>query len=295
MIAEGQMLGGGKDFPASIGATTPMTVILNLPTTPQSTVSVTNPGAQTGAVGTAVRLPIQASDSDGGALSYSASGLPPGLSIDTATGVIAGTPTTTGASSVTVTATDVNGGSASTTFQWTIVARTPGISLQPSSGPPGSSVAISGTGFFPGSTVDVYFGAASSPTASFTADPSGNITGMLAIPSSLPKGPQSVQANDGHGDISNTTFTVTAGLTLKPSSGPPGSGVAVTGTGFVPGSTVDVYFGGATSPIASFTAGPSGGFTGTFLIPTSAGTGPQSVLANDGSHGDSANTTFTVT
>jgi hypothetical protein len=98
--------------------TTPVT-----PMTP--TVSVSNPGAQTGTIGTAVSLSIHASDSDGGALSYTASGLPNGLSIDPKTGVIAGTPTTAGDSTVTVTVTDANGGSpTSTTFQWTISAAT---------------------------------------------------------------------------------------------------------------------------------------------------------------------------
>ncbi len=84
------------------------------------TVSVTNPGDQAGAVGTAVRLQIQASDSDGGALSYSATGLPANLSISATTGLITGPPTTAGSSDVTVTAKDATGPSNSKTFHWTI-------------------------------------------------------------------------------------------------------------------------------------------------------------------------------
>ena len=83
-------------------------------------VSVTNPGDQTGTVGTAASVPISASDTAGGTLSYSASGLPAGLSINSSTGLISGTPTTAGASTVTVTATDSTGPSGSTTFHWTI-------------------------------------------------------------------------------------------------------------------------------------------------------------------------------
>jgi hypothetical protein len=87
-----------------------------------ASVSITNPGNQTGAVGTPVSLQIQASDTDGGALSYSASGLPPGLSINPTSGRITGTGTTIGDYSVTVTATDASGPSKSAQFMWTITS-----------------------------------------------------------------------------------------------------------------------------------------------------------------------------
>jgi endo-1,4-beta-xylanase len=85
-----------------------------------NTVSVTNPGSQTSTVGTAASVQIHATDSGGAALTYSASGLPAGLSINSSTGLISGTPTTSGTSSVTVTATDSTGASGSTTFSWTV-------------------------------------------------------------------------------------------------------------------------------------------------------------------------------
>jgi hypothetical protein len=51
---------------------------------------VTNPGTQTSTEGQPVNLPIQASDADGDALSYGASGLPAGLAINAVTGIISG-------------------------------------------------------------------------------------------------------------------------------------------------------------------------------------------------------------
>jgi subtilase family serine protease len=85
-----------------------------------NTVTVTNPGSQTGTVGTATSLQISATDSASGqTLTYTASGLPAGLSISSS-GLISGTPTTAGTYHVTVTATDGTGASGSATFGWTI-------------------------------------------------------------------------------------------------------------------------------------------------------------------------------
>ncbi|MGI8696652.1 MAG: putative Ig domain-containing protein [Mycobacteriales bacterium] len=86
------------------------------------TVTVTNPGNQTGTVGTAVSLQVSASDTDGGTLTYSASGLPGGLTIGSSTGKITGTPTTAATSNVTVTATDSTGPTGTASFSWTINA-----------------------------------------------------------------------------------------------------------------------------------------------------------------------------
>jgi subtilase family serine protease len=82
------------------------------------TVSVTNPGSQSTAVGGSASLQISATDSTGKALTYTATGLPAGLTIG-GSGLISGTPTTAGASTVTVVA---NSGTAksSTSFTWTV-------------------------------------------------------------------------------------------------------------------------------------------------------------------------------
>ena len=90
-------------------------------TAPVFTVAVSNPGAQTSTAGQPVGLPIHATDSGGATLAYAASGLPTGLTIDAASGIISGTPTAPGTFTVTVSAADRFMNSGRTTFTWTVV------------------------------------------------------------------------------------------------------------------------------------------------------------------------------
>jgi endo-1,4-beta-xylanase len=86
-----------------------------------NTVTVTNPGTQTGTVGTAASLQIHATDSAAGqALSYAAAGLPAGLSVNASTGLISGTPTASGNNTVTVTVKDSTGAAGTAGFGWNI-------------------------------------------------------------------------------------------------------------------------------------------------------------------------------
>jgi len=88
-----------------------------------NSVTVTNPGNQSTTVGAAASLQIHATDSASSqTLTYSASGLPAGLSINSSTGLISGTPTATGTSSVTVTAKDGTGATASASFNWAVTS-----------------------------------------------------------------------------------------------------------------------------------------------------------------------------
>ena len=116
----------GGAFTATIPARSLVTYVLPAASTGTgtgNTVTVTNPGNQTGATGTAASVQIHATDSASGqTLSYTAAGLPAGLSISSSTGLISGTPTAGVTSTVTVTATDATGASGSTTFTWTVAA-----------------------------------------------------------------------------------------------------------------------------------------------------------------------------
>ena len=133
-------------------------------TTQGNTVTVTSPGNQTSTAGTAASVQIHATDSASGqTLTYSASGLPAGLSISSSTGLISGTPTTAGTSSVTVTAKDGTGASGSASFTWTV---------NPSGGGGGG-----------GGSCKVTYTTTSQWTGGFTASVTISNTGSTAISS----------------------------------------------------------------------------------------------------------------
>jgi hypothetical protein len=95
--------------------------------------ALTSPGDQTSTAGTAVNLPIASEDADPG--SFSATGLPPGLTIDKNTGTISGTISPTGAGTYAVTVSALDGSvPASVSFTWTVMAPPP---PAPTSYPPG--------------------------------------------------------------------------------------------------------------------------------------------------------------
>ena len=85
-------------------------------------VLVTNPGTQSNVSGRAITaVPVSAADSaPSSTFTWSATGLPTGLAINSGTGTITGTPGAAGSYSVSVKATDQAGFSGSASFTWTI-------------------------------------------------------------------------------------------------------------------------------------------------------------------------------
>jgi hypothetical protein len=98
--------------------------------------AVTNPGTQYSGVGVATSLPASAS---GGTTPYTwtATGLPTGLSINASTGLVSGTPTAAGSFSAKLTANDAGKLSGSASFTWTT-------GTAPTVTNPGTQVAVKG-------------------------------------------------------------------------------------------------------------------------------------------------------
>ena len=167
---------------------------------------VTNPGAQSGTVGTAITaLQIVATDGNGDPLTYSATGLPAGLAIS-ASGQVTGTPTAAGANSVTVTANDGRGGTGSATFSWPIAAANvapvvtnPGAQ----SGTVGMAVTALQIVATDGNGDPLTFSATGLP-AGLTISASGQVTGT---PTAAGANSVTVTANDGRGGTGSATFS----------------------------------------------------------------------------------------
>ncbi len=109
--------GSGWDGPTGLG--TPNGTAAFTAGSGGTTLTLNNPGSQTGTVGTSTSLTLTAS---GGTTpySFSASGLPTGLSINSSTGTISGTPSTSGTFSVSATVSDSASHTSSVSFSWTI-------------------------------------------------------------------------------------------------------------------------------------------------------------------------------
>ncbi len=90
-------------------------------------ITLANPGTQRTTVKTAANLQIKAADTRGQPVSYAASGLPSGLSINGSTGKITGQAKAIGDSTVTITVSDAAGTVTRATFAW-IVQGAPTIS-----------------------------------------------------------------------------------------------------------------------------------------------------------------------
>ena len=82
-----------------------------------------------------------------GTITYSISALPDGLTLDRATRMLSGTPTTVAATTVTYTATDAAGARGTLTFTITVTAA----GTVPTTGPTGAAPTFSSAGFRPGS------------------------------------------------------------------------------------------------------------------------------------------------
>jgi large repetitive protein len=72
--------------------------------------------------GTAASVQLSASDPDADPLTWSANGLPPGMVLSASSGLMSGTPVTPGGYSVQVSVNDGRGGSATTSFNWSVTA-----------------------------------------------------------------------------------------------------------------------------------------------------------------------------
>src|SRR5439155_1393048 len=206
---------------------------------------ITSALTATGQAGVAFSYQIQATNSP---TSFNVTGLlPAGLSVNTSTGLISGTPTTAGTYSVTISATNA-GGTGSATLTLTITNPVPTItSISPTSTTAGSAqftLTVNGTKFVSSSTVNWNGSALTTPFVSSiklkAIVPAANVatagTASITVVNPPPSG----------GTSNSVTFTINNPLptttSISPTCTTAGSAdfiLTVNGTNFVSTSTVN--------------------------------------------------------
>ena len=261
-----------------------------------SDVSVTNPGNKTNTDGDSVSWSVSASDSNlSGTLSYAASDLPPGLSINTSTGAVSGTVAANaslfGPYTTTLTATDGTY-TDSQTFTWTVNSPISLTNPGDQTTNEGSSGSLSISASYGGSLT---YSALGLPPGLTINSSSGAISGTVALDAAQ-NGPYSVEVQAASGSYAAETFftwNINSPITItQPSDQTTTEGTTISTLNLtVSGGGTKHYTAEGLPPGLAINTS-SGAITGTVAVGDAAN-GPYDVLvvANDGTY--TASTEFT--
>jgi len=176
----------------------------------------------------------------------------------------------------TITVTDGSGSEAEAVF--TVESE---ITINPTSGPPATSVTVSGTGFRATKSIAITLAGITVGTtpASFESDSDGSFGCIFTVPT-LVSGTYEVEASDGT-NKPTANFVISAGATLSPTTGNVGTELTISGTGFVANGTVTIKYDDA--EVKTATVDANGAFSATFKAPASKA-GDHTILASDGTN-----------
>ncbi len=153
------------------------------------------------------------------------------------------------------------------------------ITLTPTSGPVGSLLSVTGTGFSANTTFRDHFAFGTSfvMIRSGTVSPTGAISDSFNIPV-VPGGSYTVQVESSSGNFTST-FMVAPTIGLGTTSVQVGNSVSVSGNGFSASRTITISLDSAS--VTTTTSDASGSFATTFIVRESSW-GSHTVAASDG-------------
>lgn len=168
---------------------------------------------------------------------------------------------------------------------------TPKMSLSAATGAVGSSITVSGSGFAPNSQLSFLLdGNPISVNAS--TDTAGKINNVEVVIPSASYGTHVLTVQDGLNNSLTMSITVTAAITVAPTSGAADTNVSITGKGFIASSNIAISYDGVnvTTIPAALVSDASGTFAGNFKVPASA-SGTHIITVSDGTNSLTANFT----
>lgn len=160
-------------------------------------------------------------------------------------------------------------------------AASPSISISPTSGPPGSLILVTGSGFsaneagititYDGINVDARSYGEGYWRAGIWADSQGGWKADFVVPAASPSGSHHIIDASGPSTLATTvpdvTFTMTPGFRINPTSGTPGSSMTVTGSGFSANEVGITVICGDISVASGISANSQGSWSATFVFP----------------------------
>lgn len=152
----------------------------------------------------------------------------------------------------------------------------PRVTIEPGASTVGDTVTVRATGFWSGAGASVLFG--DSPVTFVSTDATGSFETHFNVPVAV-GGPHTVTVQDGEGNTGVAGFRVMSLASLGRTTGPVGTVVEVSGTGYAAGATVAIDYDGV--PVAAAQADGVGAFSTQFVVPRSAG-GLHDVGVDDG-------------
>jgi hypothetical protein len=153
------------------------------------------------------------------------------------------------------------------------------LSLGQTSGAPETKLSITGSGFAPTETVNIYANHIAAPRLfTTTTDASGSFS-LTAREPQHPYGPTDVYAVGlGSGKLGAAGLFVTPSLIMNPGTGAPGGTTAAYAFGFGAGEAVDVYWNNPRQLLGTATANTEGSSALAITIPANASPGINGVI-----------------